>query len=470
MKHTKILATYGPAVESQKLLERLINEGVDAFRVNCSHGTTADYVRAAERIRAAEKVSDFPIGLLFDISGPKLRLDQFDGELDVEIGQELKLVTSGSDLPHGIIGVNHPAILSSIRVGERLLIDDGNVNFEIKSVSGSAVVAVATNAGTLLPAKGINLPDTDIQIPTIGEKDRQDIRTAVETGADFIALSFVRSVDDIREARRLIEEAGGDQRIIAKLEKKESIRDLDAIMAEGDGVMIARGDLGVELPPTELPRLQKRIIRLARESHCPVIVATQMLESMRFAPRATRAEISDVAGAVFDHADTLMLSAETATGAYPVEAVRVMADTIREVENGLERRLTRLHDKPSPEPVPFAIAHAVSSAEYSCRTVATFALTSSGFTGGLMSGSLASQPVIALSSDRRLLGSLTLYRSVHPVCSDTPETFEQMIEIVNDVASRYRLAKADDRVIVTGGMPFGSGSPTNFMMIHTIGR
>ncbi len=284
MKRTKILATYGPAVNSPETLRKLIFAGADAFRVNCSHGDGPELEAAARVIKKARLKAPYPVGMLFDISGPKLRLDRFDGSLSIKKDQELTLTTGKTDLTRMKIGVNHPAIIKSVKKNERLFIDDGNLLFDIVRVGRTSITARAINGGTLLPGKGINLPDTDIKIPTITEKDRRDIKTAVKAEADYIALSFVRSGDDIIEARKLIKRDGGRQQVIAKLEKREAIENIEEIMMLSDGVMIARGDLGVELPPEELPKLQKRIIRMANRHHKPVIVATQMLESMRYFP------------------------------------------------------------------------------------------------------------------------------------------------------------------------------------------
>lgn len=469
MKHTKILATYGPAIKSPDILKKLITAGVNAFRVNCSHGDKTDFQNATQAIRMAAKDSKYPIGLLFDISGPKLRLDRFgDGEIEIKKGGQLTLTSGESNIAAAVIGVNHPAIISSVKMGQRILIDDGNISLKIIATSPETITAVAINGGKLLPAKGINLPDTDIQIPTITEKDREDIQTAVEVGADYIALSFVRSGDDIIEARKLIKKLGGHQKIIAKLEKREAIANLEEIMILADGVMIARGDLGVELPQSELPSLQKRIIHLANQHHRPVIVATQMLESMRFAPRATRAEINDVAGAVFDHVDAVMLSAETATGEYPLEAVLAMAETINVVERGMAPPRIDTEKQFIGAPIPHSIANAVSAADQMCQIKVIFALTSSGYTAGLISNHFPDQPVIALSPNQVTINQLTLYRSVYSVAIETINSFDELIKTINEVAHRFGLAQTNENVIITGGAPFGCNLQTNLMMIHVI--
>lgn len=469
MKHTKILATFGPSINSVDCLKDLIVAGVNAFRVNCSHGEKSDFVEAAAIIREASKDSQYPVGLLFDISGPKLRLEHFDGEIALAKGDEITFTKRASKIDDRIVGVNHPAIISSVKQGERMLIDDGNLLLEILSANGEEVVATALNDYTLLPAKGINLPETDIQIPTITEKDREDIKTAVEVGANFIALSFVRSGDDVIEARRLLKESGGDQKIIAKLEKREAIENLDEIMMLADGVMVARGDLGVELPPEELPGLQKRIIHLANKHHRPVIVATQMLESMRFSPRATRAEINDVASAVFDHADAVMLSAETASGDYPLEAVRAMAATITAAERDCQAPSVDLDKQSLETPIPYAIAGAVGSSSSFCDTKVIFALTSSGYTARLISSLFPARPIVALSSDKEVLSHLSIYRSVYPVSIKQLRSIEDLLKSINEVCSERNLAGRGDRVAITGGLPFGSNASTNFMMIHEVG-
>ncbi len=468
MKHTKILATYGPSINSVEILHRLMAEGVNAFRVNCSHGDKSDFLSAASTIRDASAGSDFPIGLLFDISGPKLRLARFEGEIALEKGDAITICAGNSDIENRIIGVNHPEIISSVRMGERIMIDDGNLLLKILEVNKDGVIAEAHNKYTLLPAKGINLPDTDIKIPTITDKDREDIKTAVEVDADFIALSFVRSGDDIIEAQKLIKLYGGRQKIIAKLEKREAIENLDRIILLADGVMIARGDLGVELPPAELPRLQKRIIRKANRHHRPVIVATQMLESMRFSPRATRAEINDVATAVFDHADTVMLSAETATGEYPLEAVQVMTAAINSAELDNDRPRILFDEQFIEEPIAYTIAGAVSSTEQLSQTKAIFAMTTTGYTASLISKLFQGVPIIALTADHKVRNQLALLRSVYPLPVGIFTSLNGVIEKVNEVSQKYGLADKNNNVIITGGYPFGKGTTTNFMMIHIV--
>lgn len=468
MKHTKILATYGPAIAGMERVQALVEAGVNLFRINCSHGKTEDFRQAARQIHEATAGAKFPIGLLFDISGPKLRLDKFDGEIEISVGAELTLVEGQTDLSRGRVGVNHPAVIDSLSVGHRMFMDDGQYQFDVTSRTENEVTIRSHNTGALLGGKGINLPGVRLKIPTITEKDRQDIRTAVESGADYLALSFVRSPDDVREAREEIRQAGGAQRIIAKLEKREAIDQLGEIMQEADGVMVARGDLGVELPPEELPRLQRRIIRVANRFHKPVIVATQMLESMRFNPRPTRAEVNDVASAVLDYVDAVMLSAETATGQFPVEAAQMMMRVVTATEAALPDASTVRVERTVTNPIPQAIADAVSFVQERGTAQVVFAFTSSGFTAELISNLFSPHPIIALTSSRNVMAALSLFRSVYPVLVEQPASFNEIERLVSRIGREYAGAKPGDRVIVTGGAPFGKMEPTNFMMIIDI--
>ncbi len=470
MKKTKIIATYGPAIASSSKVRQLVDEGVNVFRVNCSHGVEADFKKAVNVIRKGTVGSLFPIGILFDISGPKLRLDRFEGELPIKKGESIILTTGKTNIDKRIVAVNHPVIIASVKKNERVFIDDGNISLKVLKCSKQEIELEIMNDGVILPGKGINLPDSDIKIPTITKKDIVDIETACACNADFIALSFVRSGDDIIQARKLLKKFGGDQHIIAKLEKKEAIEDIENIMLLADGVMVARGDLGVELPFEDLPQLQKKIIRLANHHHKPVIVATQMLESMRFAPRATRAEVNDVATAVFDFVDAVMLSAETATGEYALETVQTMARIAESSENFTK------HHKAAPHidryfiksAVTHAIASSVSSIQLEFESKAIFAFTSTGFTAGLISNLFPPQRIVALTYNTRVLAKLTLLRSVYPVLVKKPNSFRKMVNTVQKAGLSHKLVTLNDDVIITGGLPFDVNVGTNFMMIHKI--
>lgn len=469
MRKTRIVATYGPSTANDLRLRQLIEAGVNIFRINCSHGKTADFRRAVRLIRKAAVDADFPVAVLMDISGPKLRLDRFQGLVELETGDVITLTADRTDLPNHRIAVNHPAIIKSLRRDHRVFIDDGNIAFDVVSIGRGKATLKAANHGTISGGKGINLPDSDIDLPTITDKDRADLKTAAETKADFVALSFVRTPDDIIEARSILKRHGRQPDIIAKLEKREAIENLDQIMDVADGVMIARGDLGVEVAFEELPSLQKDIIRRACSDLKPVIVATQMLESMRFSPRATRAEINDVATAVFDFADAVMLSAETATGEYPGEAVATMHRIIMAAEKTARRPNISLRQLDLSSEVPLAIARGVlQAAAADAKLICVF--TTSGFSAELISNLVPAQPVIALTPDPRVRQRLILHRSVYPVKARQPKSFKDMLRLVEDVCTKRKLAQRDDTVIITGGAPFGQARPTNLLMLHQIGR
>lgn len=467
MKSTRIVATFGPSIDSVKKIKELVAAGVNLFRINCSHGNPASFKKSVKTIREGSKSGNFPVGILFDLGGPKLRLGKYPEEATVKKGETIWLQTK-PDGNGNVFTVNYPRIISAIKKKDKVFVDDGNIGFTVVKTEKSRVQLRAENSGTFIAGKGINLPDTKIPIPTITEKDKKDLKAAVGLGADYIGLSFVRSGQDIIKAKALIKSFGGGSRVIAKLEKKEAIQNLDEIMNLADGVMVARGDLGVELKPEKLPLLQKKIIRLANIYHKPVIVATQMLESMRYSPRATRAEINDVAGAVFDFADAVMLSAETATGRYPLEAVKTMSAVIREVEKEAIPPKLKLDEHKMESDIPMAIAQAVSSATLRESFKLIFAFTSSGFTAQLYSNLYPPAPIVAITNDRKVMSHCVLYRSVYPVYGQQPRSLEETFKIVNQLSKKYKLAKEGDCVIITGGAPFGTLQPTNFFMYYRI--
>ncbi len=467
MKSTKIVATFGPAIASEEKIQDLARAGVNLFRVNCSHGQPEDFEKAVKIIRAGSRSAKYPVGLLFDLGGPKLRLGKYPEESEVKKGETIWLHAS----PTGdskVFTVNYPEIIAAIKKGDKIYVDDGNIEFTVVKSGKGKVELRAENSGKFTSGKGINLPDTKIPIPTITDKDKKDLKAAVELGADYVGLSFVRSPNDIKEAKELIKKHGGDLRIIAKLEKKEAIRNLEEIINLSDGVMVARGDLGVELKPEELPLLQKKIIHLANCYHKPVIVATQMLESMRFSPRATRAEINDVAGAVFDFSDAVMLSAETATGKYPLEAVKTMCAVIKEVEKEAVPPKMKIDEHKLESDIPMAIAQAVSHSTLRESIKLIFAFTSSGFTAQLYSNLYPSAPIIAITTDKKVMQRMSLFRSVYAVQGPQPRSLDETSKLVNKLCQEHQLAKPGDCVIITGGAPFGTLVPTNFFMYYRI--
>jgi len=468
VRRTKIVATVGPAVNSEEMLRTLVRAGVNVFRINCSHGVREDFLTSAQMVRRATADARFPVGMLFDISGPKLRVARFQGELAVEPGGELTLVTGETDLEQRVVGVNHPGIIRWVNQGQNVFIDDGNLLFTVQETGEGFARLKAVNGGVVRSAKGINLPESAIDEPTITAKDREDIRTAVEAGADFLALSFVRSGDDVIEAKALVRDQGGNQAVLAKLEKREAVDRLEEIVQLSDGVMVARGDLGVELPPEELPLLQKKIIETATALRKPVIVATQMLESMRFSPRATRAEINDVASAVFDYADAVMLSAETATGRYPVESVTTMARVLEVTEVAAPRPNWDVLELGLKNKIMLAVGRAIRDTDRFCQSRLIAAFTTTGFTASLISKLYPTQPILALAPSETVARQLSLCRSICPVVEQQPHSFVHMLETVERASVAFGLAAGGDRVIISGGAPFDGSRQANLMLIHEL--
>jgi len=469
MKSTKIVATFGPSIAFTNKIAELVSAGVNLFRINCSHGQVEDFKKAVKLIRAGSHSAKYPVAILFDLGGPKLRLGRFPEESEVKKGEKIWL-TSKPDGSSKEFTVNYPQIISAIKKGEKVYVDDGNLQFTVMKAEKDKIELRAENSGSFTSGKGINLPDTKIPIPTITEKDKKDLKAAVNLGADYIGLSFVRTPADITQAKELVKKHGGEVRVIAKLEKKEAVKNLEEIINLSDGVMVARGDLGVELRPEKLPLLQKKIIRMAKCYHKPVIVATQMLESMRFAPRATRAEINDVASAVFDFADAVMLSAETATGKYPLEAVKTMAAVIREVEKEAVPPKLELDEHKLESDIPMAIANAVSHSTLRESIKLIFAFTSSGFTAQLYSNLYPPAPIVAITTNPKVMKRMSLFRSVYALQAEQPDSLDETLNLVNRLCRKYELARPGDCVIITGGAPFGSLVPTNFFMYYRIER
>ena len=357
-RSAKIVATLGPASSDPATIRRLFEAGVDVFRLNFSHGTHADHRARYDAIRQIEADVGRPIGILMDLQGPKLRLGKIvGGRMDLAIGQRLRLDLNPAAGEHGRVPLLHPEIFAAIEPGQDLLIDDGKVRLRVLSCGKDFAEVQALNAGAIADRKGVNVPGAILPLSPLTEKDREDLAFGLSIGVDWVALSFVQRPDDVAELKQLV---GGRAWVMAKLEKPSAIDSLEAIIAAADGVMVARGDLGVELPPEEVPVLQKRIVRMSRESGKPVIVATQMLESMISSPVPTRAEVSDVATAVYDGVDAVMLSAESASGTYPIEAVAMMDRILQATERDPLQRETM-------DAVRQPLAHATRRRKRRCR-------------------------------------------------------------------------------------------------------
>jgi len=463
-RKVKILATLGPASSDAKMIRRLMLAGADAFRINMSHGDQKQKARLVEHIRALEKEFHRPTTILFDLQGPKLRVGQFDGGRAVlENGARFTLDQSEEEGNATRVQLPHPELFATIKPGNRILIDDGKIRLSVVEVTEQQIVTEVKVGGAVSDNKGVNVPDVVVPIPALTDKDRDDLKFALDQRADWIALSFVQRPEDVAEARSLI---GDRAALLAKIEKPAAIDRLSDIIALADAVMVARGDLGVELPPEQVPPLQNRIVATARQFGKPVVVATQMLESMITSPTPTRAEVSDVATAIYDGADAVMLSAESAAGQYPCEAVQMMDRIAISVESDPSYQ-ARIHFTQTRLEPTTADALA-SSARQIASTVSATAMvcyTSSGATARRIARERPPVPVLAMSPSQHNARRMGLLWGVHAVHSRDVGSFEEMVEKGKRMALRHQIAKGGDRIVLMAGIPFGTAGSTNVLHV-----
>ena len=483
MRKAKIVCTIGPASDSLTVLDQLIESGMDAARLNFSHGTHESHARAIKAIREVADRRHVAVAIIQDLQGPRIRIGEIDQDgFDLIAGQTVRLVTtllrSGGQLgaqsiaPIGMRGipVTYQYLVRDVQPGARILIDDGLIELIADRISGGAVECRVVTGGRLTSHKGMNLPDTRISAPTLTDKDRDDLRFGIAQGVDYVALSFVRGPDDVVAARKLVADWGGEVPIIAKIERPEAVECLDAILDQADGVMVARGDLGVEMGPEAVPLLQKRIIAEANRRRRLVITATQMLESMTQHTRPTRAEASDVANAVLDGTDAVMLSAETAIGQYPVETVRVMDRIVRAAEEGTRLWSRRSSDAPQGgASFPEAICHSASSAASTIGASAIVAFSERGTTARLLSKQRPDASIISLTPFEAVRQRMALYWGVIP---HTMRQISQTDERIDEAERRLKtegLATTGQRIVILSGTRIGQPGETNLMKLHTVG-
>ncbi len=466
-RQTKIVATLGPASATPAMIARLFHTGADVFRLNFSHGTHADHAASIAHVRALEQQTGRPVGLLADVQGPKLRVGKFaGGRVHLSPGQAFTFDQDPTPGNARRVLLSHPEILAAATSGTTLLLDDGKLRLRVQRARGGHLECEVLTGGVLSDRKGVNVPDVALGIPALTDKDREDLAFALEQGVDFIGLSFVQRPEDVAEARAI---AAGRAWIVSKIEKPQALDQLDAIIALSDAVMVARGDLGVELPPEEVPLAQKRIIRAARAAGVPVIVATQMLESMISAPAPTRAEASDVAGAVFDGADAVMLSGETAAGQYPAEAVAMMDRIVARVEADPGWRTTIDAGRPpSGGAVSSAIAAAASQVARSIGARAIAAFTASGHTALRVARERPSQPVLAMATEMAVARRLALAWGVHAIHAQDARTMTEAVTRAARLAREEGFASHGDSVVVAAGIPFGQAGTTNSLRVATV--
>ena len=459
-RYAKIVATVGPASNTPEMLKALFLAGVDTFRLNFSHGVQADHARVHAAIRALEAEVGRPIGILQDLQGPKIRVGTVrDGRLDLAAGERVRFVLEGAEGGKDAIPLHHPEIFAAVVPGQDLLIDDGRVRVRVTGVEADAIDAEVVTAGIVSNRKGVNLPGTLLDLSPLTEKDRADLAFGLELGVDWVALSFVQTPSDVLEARGLIGDRAG---IMSKIEKPQALDRIEDIIRLSDAVMVARGDLGVEIPHEDVPGRQKELIRACRLAVKPVVVATQMLDSMVNAPAPTRAEASDVATAIYDGADAVMLSAESATGRYPVEAVAMMDRIIRSVEgHKLYHSIIAASEPGEEETPPHAVATATAVLAEAIQARAIAAYTTSGTTAARVARKRPAVPILALTPSRDTSRRLSLLWGTHSVHTADVDSYEEMTSEAARHAREEGFAREHDMIVAAAGIPFHTLGNTN---------
>ncbi|MCL6741955.1 pyruvate kinase [Sphingomonas sp. RB56-2] len=464
-RKVKILATLGPASSSPEMIRALVEAGADAFRINMSHGSQAEKAKLVEAIRALEKTLHRPMTIVFDLQGPKLRVGKFKGgSAQLTEGHMFVLDRLHEPGDAARVELPHPELFEALSKDSHLLIDDGKIRLRVAAVEKDKIATVVEVGGKVSNNKGVNVPGALIPIPALTDKDRKDLAFALEQGADYIALSFVQRPEDVAEARTLVEDRAA---LLAKIEKPQAIERLGEILELADAVMVARGDLGVELPPEGVPPLQNKIVAAARQAGKPVVVATQMLESMIVAPTPTRAEVSDVANAIYEGADAIMLSAESAAGAFPVEAVAMMDKIGRSVEADPVYS-ARIHFTETPAEATTADALSESAAQIvkiiGARAMACY--TASGSTARRIARERAQVPTLAMTVSMKVARRLGLQWGVHAVHTRDVSSFEEMVGKAKRMVLRHHFAEGGDRILIMAGVPFRTSGTTN--VIHVV--
>jgi pyruvate kinase len=472
MRHTKIVCTLGPASLRRETVAAMLRAGMDVARLNTSHGTIDEHIAALELVREVAGAEGKPVGVLMDLGGPKLRTGKTaDGRpIDLSVGEEIRLTNDPVPVTEGLVSVEYPRLTEDVLAGEHVLLDDGNIELQVTHVSPDGLECRVVHGGLLGQRKGVSFPHSNLTLPAVTDRDRAALTAGVRAGVDLFALSFVRDASDVALCRNLIAEQGADTPIIAKIERRQAVENLDAILAEADGAMVARGDLGVELPPEDVPIWQRSIIASAAKNMIPVITATQMLESMIDSPRPTRAESSDVANAVWDLSDALMLSGETAAGRYPVESVAMMDRIIRRAEDASGREPTPdigLQNDDHSVVVAIAARRIVES-DPNMGGIACF--TRSGYSAFLMSKVHAKATIFAITPNEAVWRRLSLARAVVPLLAPVVDSTEQLLRLVDKLLVDGRHMAEGEEVVIVASLPVQTLGATNFLKLHRIGE
>ena len=468
MRRAKIVCTLGPAVESPEKVRELIAAGMNMARLNLSHGGYEEHQNRLNRVREAAAEAGVPIAILVDLQGPKIRLARFkDGPHDLSRGDVFTITTDEIEGTKERVGTTYKGLPGDCKTGDRILIDDGKVTVEVTAVKGNDVITKVIEPGAVSNNKGINLPGVAVSVPALSEKDMDDLRWGLRAGADFIALSFVRSAADIVDVHRIMDEVGIRIPVIAKIEKPQAVENLQGIVDAFDGIMVARGDLGVELPIEDVPLVQKHCIELAREAAKPVIVATQMLDSMITNSRPTRAEATDCANAVLDGADALMLSGETSVGEFAIEAVQTMARIIERTEEGGFNMIRPMRTAPKTKGGAITKAATEVGAIVGAKFLVTF--TQSGDSARRMSRLRSPIPILALTPDRGTYNRLALSWGIEPMITPMVSHTDEMVKQADHLLIDSGRAVAGDNVMIVAGSPPGIPGSTNAMRVHRVG-
>ena len=472
-RRAKIVCTIGPASADPQVVRALVDAGMDVARLNFSHGTHADHERAYHAVREAAAAADRPVGVLADLSGPKIRLGRFaDGPVYWHPGD--RVVITGEDVPGTARRVSStwPGLAREVSAGDRILVDDGRLTLTVERTAGGDVHARVVEGGEVSDHKGLSLPGVALSLPALTGKDREDLRFALRLGVDLVALSFVRSPDDVTGVRELMDAEGVHRPVLAKLEKPQAVAVLDDIVRAFDGLMVARGDLGVEMPLDQVPLVQKRAVQACRDNAKPVVVATQMLDSMTERPRPTRAEVSDVANAVLDGADALMLSGETSVGRHPVLAVNTMAAIIAATEageEGLPSELRRPHLQRPPRTTGGAITLAAVQVARAIGARALVAFTRTGDTVRRLARLHCELPLLAFTTEDTVRHQLALSWGVQPYLVPPVQHTDEMFDQVDQALRRLAVARPGETVVIVAGSPPGVPGSTNTLRVHRVG-
>ncbi|MGL5260020.1 MAG: pyruvate kinase [Lachnospiraceae bacterium] len=470
MRKTKIICTIGPASQSPEKIRELILEGMNVCRCNFSHGSHEEQYEKLKNVRKISEELGMPVAGLIDTKGPEIRLKEFaEGKVELEVGQTFTLTTKDVSGTKEMVAVTYENITNDVVVGGTILLDDGLIELKIEKITDTDVICKVMNAGPISNKKGVNLPGANLSMPFISEQDRKDIIFGTEVGFDYIAASFVRCKDDVLEVRKILEDNNSSMKIISKIENMQGIQNLDEILEVSDGIMVARGDMGVEVPMEEVPIVQKLMIKKAIAAGKLVITATQMLESMTKNPRPTRAETTDVANAIYDGTSAIMLSGESANGKYPVESVRTMSTIAKRTEADVDyKKRMRNSEEMTSVDVTTAISHATCTVADNLNAAAIITVTMSGFTARMVSRFKPSCPIIACSVSDEVWRQNGLLWGVVPLKIEKKETTEELYKSALDAAINAGLVKKGDKVVFTAGVPLGVSGNTNMIRVEEV--